>query len=76
MMIPNGNLEEKNYVSAARNHGYQHTGSRARGKPTILRFIQIVGMKKMRLIRIMKAYKWQRRSSSRQRHKRASLLLC
>ena len=72
MMILGGNLEEKNYVSAAKNHGYQDTGAWARGKPTILRFIRTMGMMEMRLIRSKKAYKWQRRSSSRKRHRRAS----
>ena len=51
-------LRRKNYVSAARNHGYQDTSAQERGKPIILRFIQTVGMTKMRLIRSRKAYRW------------------
>ena len=57
MMTPGENLEEKNYVSAARNRGCQVTGAQEKGKPSILRCIQIVGIREMRQIRNRKAYR-------------------
>ena len=67
---PGENLEGRNYVSAARNHGCRVTGAQERERPTTSRYTLTVGMRKMNKIRKKRVYKQWRKSSSRQRCRR------